>query len=132
VISRPIPVRFLGAGFDDLATDEILGAYDLPDYPDQLAGDGFWCDLFADEAHNNPVGRLWTNRKNGCGLLWLPQMSGEVYTHQALLIRLYRQEGLTASEAFDRIATEWWTGPVYQGLLDGIEPDPAVLGVEDD
>lgn len=127
MISKPIDPRWLSAGFDKLATDEILAAYELADYPGLLAGEGFWCDLFADEKLQWPIGRLWTDRLNGCGLLWLPRMNADHYTHQALQLRLYRREGLSASEAFDRIATKWWTGPVFQGLLDNIEPDPSLI-----
>lgn len=122
VKSGPIPSRWLSQGFDELATPDIIAAYDLPDYPGELAGEGFWCDLFFDEAHDWAIGRLWTDRRQGCGLLWLPRMDADVYTQQALQIRLYRRDGLSAQDAFDRIATKWWTGPVYEGQLDDIEP----------
>lgn len=136
MISRPIPTKWLSEGFDRLATPEILAAYDLPDYPGPLAGEGFWCDLYLDEAKEWTIGRLWTNLADACGLLWMPQMDADLYTQQALQIRLYRKEGLSAKEAFDRIATKWWTGPVYQGNLDNLEPEfpgappapPAVSG----
>lgn len=127
MISKPIEPRWLSQGFDELATDEILSAYDLPDYPGPLAGQGYWCDLFADEARERPIGRLWTDKANGCGLLWLPYMNPNLYTAEALQIRLYRKEGFSASDAFDKIATKWWTGPVFEGLLDDIEPDPSLI-----
>lgn len=95
----PIPSKWLSPGFDRLVaeTPELVLAYDLPDYPGAMAGAGRWVDLYYCDT---PVGRLWTNDRNGCGIEQVPVCSADLYTREVLQLRLFRYAGLPATRAY--------------------------------
>ncbi|MGH3635458.1 MAG: hypothetical protein ACRDTS_15515, partial [Mycobacterium sp.] len=65
----PIPTRWLSPSADVAIGSGLARAYGWRDYPGMRRGTGRYVDLFRDEDHDCPVGRLWTNDVDGCGLL---------------------------------------------------------------
>jgi hypothetical protein len=115
----PIPLRWLPPSSDKI-DEALFAAYELPDYPGPRSGTGRYVDLFWDAEQTCPIGRLWTNDTDGCGLLHVAEMIGTEYTIDALRLRTMRQQGKTATEALDTIARDRHTGPLFQGQLDDI------------
>lgn len=118
-MTYPIPTRWLSSSSDSI-DEALLPAYELPDYLGPRSGAGRYVDLFWDAEQTCPVGRLWTNDTDGCGLLHVAGEIGTEYTIDALRIRTMRQQGKTATEAFETIAQGRHTGPLFQSQLDDI------------
>jgi hypothetical protein len=97
----PIPARWLGAGIEDKVNSALATAYGLPDYPGVRRGHGRWVDLHCDPALEWPIGRLWTNDCDGCGLLHVDGGNGEEYTVAALTMRHLHNAGVTATQSFE-------------------------------
>lgn len=116
----PIPARWLSPAADDKINTSLGQAYCWPDYPGQRAGRGRWVDLYWDEDRECPVGRLWTDDNNGCGLLLVNGMDDVEYTVAALLIRHLHRAGVLASLAFEVLRSRYTTGPLQAEPLDGI------------
>lgn len=129
--TTPLPVWTLPPDDWD-ALIPLVDAYSLPDYEGLRTGEGVYVDLYV--GPTNPaieaqgyaritVGRLWTNG-TAIGLLHLPAEDSALYTETALRLRLMRRDGIDPRAAFDSTATEFDTGPVFNGALDDIaDPD---------
>lgn len=129
--TRPLAVWTLPPDDWD-ALIPLAEAYGLQDYEGERTGEGVYVDLYV--GPSNPAieakgyaritaGRLWTNG-TAVGLLHLPAEDSAVYTETALRLRLMRRDGVPPREAFDSTATEFDTGPVFQGELEDIaDPD---------
>jgi hypothetical protein len=116
----PIPGRWLSPGADEKINAALAKAYGLTDYPGERVGPGRWVDLFWDPGPERPVGRLWTNDRDGCGLLHVDCLNGDDYTVAALTLRHLHLAGVTAARAFKVIAGLYCHGPVVDGPLDDI------------
>lgn len=116
----PIPARWLGAGVEDKINSALATAYGLPDYPGARMGPGRWTDLCWDPDHESPIARLWTNNRDGCGLLHVVSVMGDEYTFAALMLRHLHRAGVTAAQSFEVLASTYSHGPVIDGPLDDI------------
>ncbi|DAZ90144.1 Uncharacterised protein [Mycobacteroides abscessus subsp. bolletii] len=106
-LSNPIPTRWLPDGVHDIIDAELGAFYDQPDYPGARAGAGRYVNLYQDYELEHPVGRLWTNDKDACGLLHVADGDEILYAYVALSIRREFLDGRTATETFDQMAAEW-------------------------
>lgn len=122
----PVPDKWLSPSADDRINPALARAYSWPDYPGQRAGNGRWVDIFSDAERERPIGRLWTDDNQGCGLLYVNYFDGTEYTVAALTIRHLYRTGVLATLAFELLRSMYTSGSVHAGSLGGI----ADLGIE--
>jgi hypothetical protein len=113
-MGEPIPSKWLGEGFYRLVDEQpdLKQAYDYPNYEGRPEGNGHWVDLFFDQDHRTPIGRLWRNEDGGCGIEQLPACNTDLFTREALQLRLYRREGFTSEAAFVEVLTRYPHNPI--------------------
>lgn len=84
-------------------------AYDLPDYPIDMNGQGMYVDLFSEG--------IWCGRMvtDGSGVDVLPPLAGDMteYTAIALNLRLWHAQGMIATDATMRAMQGYTRGEVY-------------------
>src|SRR6516162_708462 len=94
---EPATANWLSPGFEVILKNEpeLFDAYNYPDYPGVMEGDGVWDDLFLDDTGNDPVGRLWfAPDTNGVGIETLPACNGDHLTRVQLQFRDFHHHGL--------------------------------------
>ncbi|AKC38439.1 TPA_asm: hypothetical protein PROPHIMCPROF_55 [Mycobacterium phage McProf] len=94
-------------GVYDIISAELGAFYDQPDYPGARTGAGRYVDLFQDPELEHPVGRLWTNDKDACGLLHVADGDEVLYAYVALSIRRELHQGSAAKNTFEHMCAEW-------------------------
>lgn len=94
-------------GVYDIISAELGAFYDQPDYPGARTGAGRYVDLFQDPELEHPVGRLWTNDKDACGLLHVADGDEVLYAYVALSIRREFDGSESAADTFDFIRGQW-------------------------
>ena len=119
MMGDPIPGRWLSEGFEHLvhAQPALALAYDFASYPGLREGLGRWVDLYANPVHTAKVGRLWTDGRDGCNVEQLPGCIADLYTREVLQLRLHRRAGLTASAAYEEVASRYDHSPTTHGDL---------------
>lgn len=126
---KPIPPNWLSPGFTQIceAEPELVSAYDLPDYPGRMTGEGDWADLYLDDAGEFPVGRLWVAPEiDSIGVEELPGSNTDHLTRIALQLRNFNRQGVPPLNAFAHIMGEYATANVGFGdlhLADELEPE---------
>lgn len=113
-------MRWLDETADDWPAS-MEQAYDLPDYPIDMNGQGMYVDLFSEG--------IWCGRMvtDGSGVDVLPPLAGDMteYTRVALRLRQMHAEGLDAGTAWTWAATTFGTGQINAfsvPRLSGIDP----------
>jgi hypothetical protein len=117
---KPASANWLSPGFEIILKNEpeLFDAYEYPDYPGAMIGDGDWVDLFLDDTGNDPVGRLWfAPDTNGVGVEPLPACNGDHFTRIQLRLRDFHHQGLVPANAFDFVKGEYYCGVVQTGNL---------------
>lgn len=117
---HPITANWLSPGFELILANEpeLYAAYELPDYPGAMEGDGDWVDLYFDADGNDLVGRLWfAPGTNGCGIEELQNSNGDHLTRVALQLRDFHYHGMSPLEAFDYVKGQYCCGAVQTGSL---------------
>lgn len=114
----PTP-NWLSPMFDQfMMTDaELTMAYDWPDYPGELDGEGNWTDCYLNRDDEVAVGRVWVNPEtNTAGILYL---GGNLtyYTKSCLELREFFRHGVPALSAYDFIKSEYYAGAEQSGDL---------------
>ena len=106
LMSGVIFPRWLSEGMDDVfaAEPELFDAYDLPPYPDEMAGEGDWIKLYKDDG--SPFAILWyAPETESVGIeLGHDCHDTDLLTTENLRMRVYKDRGLTAQEAFNLVA----------------------------
>jgi hypothetical protein len=120
VSNWPPTPNWLGPAFDSFvqADPELIQAYDWPDYPGDMAGEGNWLDLYIDANGANPVGRLWVNPdKSVVGISFLEGGNLTYYTKACLELREMFHHEVTPLMAFDFIKQQFFAGEQQSGEL---------------
>lgn len=115
-MGEPIPSKWLSPGFDELVAEfpELVLAYDYPSYPGAMAGAGRWVDLYYGDT---PVGRLWTNDRDACGIDQLPGCNTDLYTREVLQLRLFHHARVPCTRAYRTVSGRYRHGPDTNGDL---------------
>lgn len=105
ILGDPVPMQFLPIADEtwEVITDKLAKAYDLPNFPGECDGYGSWGLIARDDV---VAGILWTNHDDGCGILPIRGYDIVSYTATALTIRLAKDVGYNASDAFRQLAGE--------------------------
>lgn len=122
---QPMRGSWLSPGFDRILADEpeLLMAYNLDDYPDDMSGEGDWVDMYLDNAGKFVVGRLWVSAdNNSIGCEALPDGGNmDHLTRVALQLRQFNQEHVPVLVTFDFIKSQYQCGPTNTGDLKNAE-----------
>lgn len=112
-IGDPIPMQFLPIADEtwEVITPDLVRGYKLPNFPGDCTGPGRWFVLANDDTI---AGLIWTNLVDGCGIRPLDGYDPTRFTAAALTIRLMREQGYTALQAFTHLASDEAT---YSGDL---------------
>lgn len=114
----PIPITLLPNHEDTWTRIEPLQeAYHLPNYPGLPLGDGRWSPLYANR--EDFCGVLWTNDDDGVAIARssAPGFEPVAYTEVALRLRTLRQEGVSATDAFNYICDAHYVRETRVGEL---------------
>ena len=118
---QPMRGSWLSPGFDNILADEpdLLLAYELPDYPREMSGEGDWVDLYLDADGKFPVGRLWMSPDNnsmGCEIL-ADGGNMDHLTRVALQLRQFNEVDAHPISAFEFVKDQYQCGPINTGDL---------------
>lgn len=117
---QPITPNWLTAAWDQFVAEdpELQQAYDWPDYPSEMSGEGNWLDLYLTPTDDFPVGRLWLNfDTENIGLELLPQGNINYATKIALELREYHHHGVNAINAYSQIRNDYYADEEQTGEL---------------
>ena len=117
-LMQPIPITLLPNHEETWSVIEpLMPAYHLPNYPGIALGPGRWCPLYTDAV--NFCGVLWTNDDNGVAIARssAPGFDPVAYTEVALRLRTLRQEGVSATDAFNYICDAHYVRETRVGEL---------------
>lgn len=116
----PMPKWLSGPTFHQwvLEDKELLSAYDWPDYPGEMVGDGNWVDVFVTETDDFIIGRLWVNPEaNSVGLEFIEGGDLLHFAKAALTLREFYHHGVDALQAYEYIKREFYCGEEETGEL---------------
>jgi len=117
---QPITPNWLSASWDDFNKEdsELIEAYDWPDYPDVMEGEGNWIDLYLDSGGKTLVGRLWVCPESQCiGLEQMPNGNATWLTKAALNLREFYRHDVGVLSAYDFIKEDYYCGEEQTGDL---------------
>jgi hypothetical protein len=120
VTFQPATANWLSPGFEQILKNEpeLFAAYEYPDYPDDMSGDGDWVDLYLDDTGNDPVGRLWfAPDTDSVGVMSVPSGNGDHFTRIQLQLRDFHHQGLVPAGAFDFVRNDYFASEVRTGDL---------------
>lgn len=105
--TQPVQRRWLpNADLSAELPKMLIDAYKLDSYPGAPLGDLREVDMVGIDGQT-PIGVLWTNDADGCDLRPPPDdgpIDNLSITQTVLMLRALRHEGLSATEAFDKLA----------------------------
>lgn len=108
-VSDLIPSRWLSPAMDDVfaAEPELIGAYDLEPYPSEMNGEGDWMMLYKDDGE--PFAIIWYSAETQSVGIELGHncYDTDLLTTENLRLRIYHNEGKSASEAYQEIASRY-------------------------
>lgn len=117
---QPITPNWLSATFDQfMANDpELVAAYDYPDYPSEMTGEGNWVDIYVTETNDFPIGRLWVNPEtDNIGLEQLEYSNPTYLTRLALELRELNYHDVPVLQAYDFIRSAYFANEQDTGDL---------------
>lgn len=117
---QPITPNWLTASWDEFTKEdpELQDAYNYPEYPSELGGEGNWLDLYITDTDEFPVGRLWINPETeNIGLQELQYGNISHLTRIALELRELNYHGVSALQAYDFIRGQYFAGEQDTGDL---------------
>lgn len=117
---QPITPNWLSGAWDAFIQDdpELQAAYDYPEYPSELYGDGNWLDLYLTATDDHPIGRLWVAPEtDNIGLQELRGGNTDHLTRIALQLREFSYHGVSVLQAYDFIRRQYYADEQQTGDL---------------
>lgn len=110
-MSDLIPSRWLSPAVDAVFNDEpeLVDAYDLDPYPSEMTGEGDWMTLYKESGE--PFAILWYSPETDSVGIELGHncYDTDLLTVENLRLRLYKNQGMSASAAYQEVASRYNT-----------------------
>lgn len=121
-MSDLIPSRWLSPAMDAIfaSEPELNEAYEMEPYPHEMTGEGDWVMLYKESG--DPFAILWYSPETDSVGIELGHncYDTDLLTVENLRLRLYNQQGMSASAAYQEVASRYNTSdekPVDLGHL---------------